>query len=83
MSKRPKTSNYSLYNENSGSYVLNTTRFYDHNYDEETISAVTEMGFVLATEPIPKDPKQVLVTPGEHPLSDEGEVVRPWAAPAP
>ncbi len=80
MSERPKTSNYSLYNENSGSYVLNTTRFYDHNYDEETISAVTEMGFVLATEPIPNDPKQVLVTPGEHSLSNEGEVNIPWLA---
>ena len=38
------------------------------------------MGFVLATEPIPNDPKQVLVTPGEHPLSDEGEVNIPWLA---
>lgn len=80
MSERSKTSNYSLYNKNSESYALNTTRFYDYNYDEETISAVTEIGFVLATEPIPKDPKQVLVTPGEHPVSNEGEVNIPWLA---
>ncbi len=57
MSDELKTSSYYLYDDNNGDYVLNTTQFYDHNYDEETINAAVEMGFALVMEPIPNNPR--------------------------